>query len=328
MSTYYNSSSPDAFNISSLPAPFYLKNFLQHEVNKKGLSHHSANNYYVSIQLFMKWLLTRDQNGRDMDETDISGCPMDVIRKVAPKDINAFLSYCKNVRGNSPASCASKLSALKSFFNYLADTVFYIPDDPAAGITAPRPAAKSPKILSVGEAQAVLSASRTGKTPERDHCIVCLMLYCGLSLAEIVRINVVDVLANSIDLTGPRARTIYLNEECQKSVESYLKERLTYKNMDKNALFISWRFGARLTARAVEQTIEKIYARAGLEGKGYSAISLRHTAAALLCRTGNASKTELQEILGHSTPQSAAKYVKAESTRVMRLMLDVKLPSD
>ncbi len=60
------------------------------------------------------------------------------------------------------------------------------------------------------------------------------------------------------------------------------------------ALFLSER-GSRISARRVEQILEKYLAAAGLSGRGYSPHKLRHTAATLMYQYGGADVRVLKE---------------------------------
>ena len=65
------------------------------------------------------------------------------------------------------------------------------------------------------------------------------------------------------------------------------------------ALFISKKTKKRMSTRRIEQIVEECLKRAGLSQMGFSAHKLRHTAATLLYRSGNADMLALKEILGH-----------------------------
>lgn len=103
---------------------------------------------------------------------------------------------------------------------------------------------------------------------------------------------------------GNKERLLYLNNACIRSLEEYLKERSQIKSIkDKNALFLSSR-GTRITARRVQQIIQRSLEQAGLAGQGFSTHKLRHTAATLLlparrrgypCATANAGPCQSRD---------------------------------
>ena len=69
--------------------------------------------------------------------------------------------------------------------------------------------------------------------------------------------------------------------------------------------------------RRVEQIVAQCLAQAGLGGKGYSPHKLRHTAATLMYRSGQADMLALQEILGHANVSTTQIY-----THISRSQLD------
>ena len=54
-----------------------------------------------------------------------------------------------------------------------------------------------------------------------------------------------------------------------------------------------------MSNRRVQQVVEECLKLSGLDKLGFSAHKLRHTAATLLYRSGNADMLALKEILGH-----------------------------
>ncbi|MEG1896143.1 MAG: tyrosine-type recombinase/integrase, partial [Oscillospiraceae bacterium] len=74
------------------------------------------------------------------------------------------------------------------------------------------------------------------------------------------------------------------------------------------ALFISPRTKKRMSTRRVEQVVEQCLQLSGLSDMGFSPHKLRHTAATLLYRSGNADMLALKEILGHENVSTTQIY--------------------
>ena len=140
-------------------------------------------------------------------------------------------------------------------------------------------------------------------SPKRDFCMVTLFLNCGIRLSELVGLNLSNIHMHEKSMTvlgkGNKERLLYLNDACIRSIEEYLRERSQIAGIkEKNALFLSSR-GTRITARRVQQIIQRSLEQAGLAGQGFSTHKLRHTAATLLYQQGGVDIRVLQEMLGH-----------------------------
>ena len=72
-------------------------------------------------------------------------------------------------------------------------------------------------------------------------------------------------------------------------------------------MFVSKRTGKRLTARRVQQIVERCLQSAGLSGRGYSPHKLRHTAATLMYQNG-VDMLALKEIIGHQLSLNRASF--------------------
>lgn len=163
----------------------------------------------------------------------------------------------------------------------------------------------------------------------RDYCILTLFLNCGMRLSELVGINVSDlgiqrgeVHTNALRILGKgnKERQIYLNNACLSSILEYLPYRAQIAGQRSiSALFLSRR-GTRLTPRRVEQIVTEHLKQAGLDGKGYSAHKLRHTAATLLYQYGKVDIRALQEILGHSNLSTTQIYTHVSDEQLRGAM--------
>ena len=160
-----------------------------------------------------------------------------------------------------------------------------------------------PKYLSLKEGMTLLQ-SVNSDFYERDYCILTLFLNCGMRLSELVNIRVTDIQDDGtirIIGKGNKERLVYLNDACIKALHTLCIERAKIPNLqDKKALFVSKKTGKQLSARRVQQIVEKCLQAAGLSGKGYSPHKLRHTAATMMYQEGHVDMLALKEILGHA----------------------------
>lgn len=335
MSTYFNKS----FNPTQTEGPSYLKEFLDYKRQIENLSMRTVFNYYVSLRVFFRWIIYREDESLSFDEIDISPLPFSKVEEITKQDIMDFLAFCDYDRSNSSDSRATKLSALKAFYKYYTDVVPRITTvNPVSNIPHPKQAHRVPKYLSDSEAQELLDAgipetvtisgcSRPNPTVKRDVCIITWFLNCGMRLAELKGINFPDIRKDNDMVTlllrgkGNKERTILLNDACIEAFNAYRTERSGYaKDYDEKAVFISPRTGKRLGDRAIEEIVERALKNSGLDGRGYSAHKLRHTTATKMFQSGVADTLTIGRVLGHASPSSTQIYAHGSMTQIAEAM--------
>ena len=302
--------------------PEFLISFLAYELSIRNLSPRTVDGYAVDLRTFFRFLRsTRDQPFSDvpLEEIPIKDLTFDFVRDISKKDVYEFMYYLTKERSNSARTRARKLCSVKAFFRYYVNKQNMLEQNPAIDVDSPSLKKSLPKYLSLEECLELLRHIETEFT-ERDYCIITFFLNCGMRLSELVGINLTDFKENTVRILGKgnKERTVYLTGACIDALDHYLKERNALSNLkDRNALFVSKRTGKRLSPRRVEQIVGQCLAQAGLSGKGYSPHKLRHTAATLMYRSGQADMLALQEILGHANVSTTQIY-----THISRSQLD------
>ena len=180
-------------------------------------------------------------------------------------------------------------------------------------LDAPRPKRSLPRYLTLEESQRLLQ-SVDGMHKERDYCILCIFLNCGLRISEIAGMNLSDVRSDHLRVLGKgnKERVVYLNDATAEAINNYLAIRKTTAAVDRNALFLSSR-RTRITREAIHAMVKKSLLRAGLDASKYSAHKLRHTAATLMLQNGVDVRT-LQELLGHEHLNTTQIYTHVDSS--------------
>ena len=284
--------------------PEVLTEFLFYMETIRNRSKKTIDGYYVDLRTFFRFLLL-DRGlapaDKEFSEIQIGSVNLDLVRIVTSMDIYNYLHFVTRELDNRSATRARKISALRSFFNYLTAKTGALADNPMKNIDVPSLRKSMPKYLALDEAQELLAAPE-GPHSTRDYCILTLFLNCGMRLSELVGINESDIKEDSVRLLGKgnKERIVHLNPACRAALDAYLleKNQTAYTHKDPKALFLS-RTGSRITNRRVEQIVEENLKRSGLSGKGYSPHKLRHTAATLMYQYGDADMLALKEILGH-----------------------------
>ena len=304
-------------------SPQYLKEFLYYMQTIKGLSARTVEAYYIDLNLFFRYICQKRFgviDNESLDKVKIDNLNMDTLSTISQSDILDFLYFTMNVRGNSAASRARKLSSLRGFFKYMVQKTHQLEYNPCENIELPQNKKRLPKYLTLEQCMELLS-SIDSKFATRDYCIVMLFLNCGMRLSELVSIDIKDIRDDSLRIIGKgnKERTVYLNAGCLTAIDEYLKERNSIVSPTvEPALFISATRKTRLTTRGVQQIIEKSLKSAGLDGMGFSTHKLRHTAATLMHRSGGADMLALKEILGHEHVSTTEIYTHLSDEALMR----------
>jgi len=302
--------------------PKELRDFLFYMLTIRGRSARTVDAYYIDLRTFFRYILsTNDSQFYDIpfEEIDISLVTLDIVGSITLSNVYEFLNYAADDRRNNSSTRARKVSSIRSFYKYLTTTVSLLEDNPVKHLEMPGVGKALPKYLTLEESLELLANIST-KYPERDYCIITLLINCGMRLSELVTISLDDIRDNTVRLIGKgnKERIVYLNDACLFAIEQYLPVRVSgsiKKSIDIEALFLS-RAGKRLTPRRVEQIVEECLRSAGLSGKGYSPHKLRHTAATLMYQHGNVDIRVLKELLGHKNLSTTEIYTHVSSTQL------------
>lgn len=234
----------------------------------------------------------------------------EVVKKrtdeISAADIRVYLG---SLKGLKMSTVGRKLSVLKSFFGWLASEEL-IPRDPTAKLKAPKTEKRMPKALSVEEFEMLRENCQTN----RQRAFLEVMYATGCRLSEIHQLNKKDInfqtMSNSVIGKGNKEREVYHSWKSLFHLKKYLSERTD----DCEALFVTERKPyRRLTKRGIQREVKKIAQRAGLE-KRVSPHVLRHTFATLTLNNG-ADITAVQELLGHSSPETTLRYARITEER-------------
>ncbi|MGI6580015.1 MAG: tyrosine recombinase XerC [Saccharofermentanales bacterium] len=294
---------------------YWLEEFFSYFSGIKARAPGTIQEYRYDLEMFFRFLkkhrnlIAEDQIFEEITITDIDE---EFLRSVKLSEMYRFVAWLGNERDNGPASRSRRISAIRSFYNFLSTKAKIIEYNPAAELESPKQLKKLPRYLSIDESISVLSeaANSDDKFSSRDYCILTLFLNCGMRLSELCSINLCDIAEETLTVMGKggKERTIYLNSICIQAIDAYLPERLEPRPEEKNnPLFVS-RNRRRISQRAVQNIVKKYIVKAGLDPKKYSVHKLRHTAATLMYQYGQVDLRSLQQILGHTSVSTTEIY--------------------
>lgn len=153
----------------------------------------------------------------------------------------------------------------------------------------------------------------------RDYAIVNLLLRTGLRTIEVVRANVGDITFKGdkrVLLVWGKGHTekdefVQLTDKAYEPIKAYLATRKGAKAGE--PLFTSnsrQNYGERLTTKTISSLCKEGLKAVGLDGREYTAHSLRHTTAVGILKHGG-NITDVQDVLRHTSPATSQIYVES-----------------
>ena len=310
-------------------SPQILKDFLIYHETIKGHSSKTVDEYFLDLRTFFRFLkINRGivPRNTDFDEISIMDVNLDFVRVVTLNEVYEYLAFLARDRivnqnsrskkyGLSATTRARKIACIRSFYKFLTVKAKLLTENPVADLDSPKTPKTLPHYLSLEESRHLLS-SIDGKFRERDYCIICVFLNCGLRISEIVGLNVSDYHSDSLRVVGKgnKERIAYLNEATIKALDDWLAVRNTLVPSHEPALFVSNR-RTRISREMVHSMVKTNLLRAGLDTTQYSSHKLRHTAATLMLQNGVDVRT-LQEVLGHEHLNTTQIYTHVDNSEL------------
>ena len=153
----------------------------------------------------------------------------------------------------------------------------------------------------------------------RDYAIVNLILRTGLRTIEVVRADVGDITFKGnrrvLKVWGKghieKDDFVVLSEKAYEPIKEYLQTRKAVKSGE--PLFTSTsnqNSGGRLTTKTISSICKDGLRAIGLDGKEFTAHSLRHTTAVAILKHGG-QLTDVQSVLRHSSPVTSQIYTES-----------------
>lgn len=310
-------------------APPVLRDFLSYHETIKGHSRATVDEYFLDLRNFFRYLKIEHglvPRSTELDDISIQDVDLKLIASVTLNDVYDYMAFLsrdkvKNERSHEPeyglmaSSRARKIATIRSFYKYLTVKTKQLDVNPVEGLDTPKTTKSLPRYLTLDESRRLLDAV-DGVNRERDYCIICLFLNCGLRISEIVGLNIGDVRGDSLRVLGKgnKERIVYLNDACQTAIEAYKPVRSQMVGSSVSALFVSNR-RQRMGREAVHAMVKKTLLKAGLDPDKYSSHKLRHTAATLMLQNGVDVRT-LQEVLGHEHLNTTQIYTHVDNSEL------------
>jgi len=278
-----------------------IERFLRYITSERQLSLHTARNYRRHLTLFAEQMLT-------LPITEWRALDAAQVRKLAA--LNHKL-------GLSPRSLATKLSALRSFCDYLV-LQGDLTANPAKGVSAPRQHKALPKNLDVDEINQLLSVSNTVDADDpflvlRDKAMMELMYSAGLRLDELVNLDLTDVKLREKTMRvigkGNKQRQLPIGSIAITALQAWLAVRSEYADNAQPALFVS-QLRRRISHRSVQSRMAKWGQQQTLTSHVHPH-KLRHSFATHMLESSGDLRA-VQELLGHANISTTQIYTSLD----------------
>jgi integrase/recombinase XerC len=269
-----------------------LHRFYDYLRSEKGLSQHTIENYRHQLTLITQQL-------RELGLSD--------WQNLTSRDVKQLVGLAVTEK-LKPSSISTRLSSLRSFLDFLI-LRGELGANPAKGVKAPKREKVLPKNLDVDETGHLLEIDHNDPLAVRDRAIMELMYGTGMRLAELVSINLRDIIPGSDELRitgkGDKERKVPFSGEALAWVGHWLKLRPQLASEDEPALFVS-RLGRRISHRSVQKRMKEWGLKQGVNSH-ISPHKLRHSFAThVLESSGNLRA--VQELLGHENISTTQVY--------------------
>ena len=257
---------------------------------------------------------------------DLEGLRLPELTKA---DIAEYKSYLENTLKLSPVTIGGYIVSLRKFYEWIEAEGLY--KNITKGIKTPqRSQAFEKQYLSERKSRELLEYFKGNSL--RDYAIVNLMLRTGLRTIEVSRAQIGDICymgeqrvlkiwgkGKSEADKGRDYNFVVLTDKTYLPIKNYLEatrrgaksgEPLFTSNSHQNQ-------GEQLSTRTISGLCKEGLKAIGLDGKEYTAHSLRHTTASLLLGHGE-TLLAVQHVLRHASVNTTQRYTKLKE-REMRL---------
>ena len=203
-------------------------------------------------------------------------------------------------KGGAPASVSRRMSALRTFYDYLRSEGV-VASNPAAALQGPKRGKRLPSFVKEGDMDSLLDEVAFGEGYEacRDRMMIMFFYSTGVRLSELVGLDVsdVDMGQSVVKVLGKRnkQRIVPFGAEMKRELENYLEQRAAI-GPGCGALFLS-HAGGRVSHSAVYRMVRARLAQVTSLAKKSPHV-LRHSFATAMLNN-DAELMAVKELLGH-----------------------------
>lgn len=287
-----------------------LGDWLDHQRALKGAAANTISAYRTDVLGFLHFMTqhTGDSLG------------LGPISRVAITDMRSWMAHERG-RGVAARSLARSLSAVKSFYSWLAEREGF---EPTAVLSTrcPKFHKKLPRPLAVDAARAMIDMvevqAREPWVAARDVAVITLLYGCGLRISEALGLTGRDVpLPATLRIIGKggKERLVPVIPAARAAVTAYLRD-CPYHTEPNQPIFRGLR-GGPLYPRAIQSVMAASRMQLGLPAT-VTPHAMRHSFATHLLNAGGDLRS-IQELLGHASLSTTQAYTAVDTARLMEV---------
>lgn len=244
--------------------------------------------------------------------TDLRGITEEIARD--------YLEYLY-MKGLSRNSISRKLSAIRSFYQYLGNEG-KVTENYFKEISNPRKKDSLPKYAKDNDLEKLFACFDKESALGQRNALILEMLYAtGLRIGELVRIKVSDIHSYNRSIKvlgkGKKERVVFFGGYCEDALELYLNDgrnKLNKKNCE--YLFLN-KNGGRLSDRYIRKMIDDAVLKCEIDYH-ISPHTLRHTFATDMLNAG-ADLMTVKDLLGHSSINTTGIYTHVSNEQLKKV---------
>ena len=303
---------------SARPIDGLVDRYLLTLAAEKNLSAFTIRNYASDLRHLFAHLESRDVDPLNLTRLDFRGYLASMIDD-----------------GVAQGSVVRRVSTARSFYRWLRLTGV-MSDDPLANVSGPKKARRLPHAMTLADITNLIAAA-DGERPAdlRDRALLELMYAAGVRVSEAAGLDVRDVDLDELTVRvtgkGNKQRLVVFGEPARAALYRYLKNgrpklarkaRPALHSASSTAGAALWlnRSGERMSQRRIQLLVRKYALKAGIDARIHPHL-LRHTFATHLL-DGGAELRVVQELMGHTSPNTTQIYLHVTEERSRRAITD------
>ncbi|MEL6960755.1 MAG: tyrosine recombinase XerC [Pseudomonadota bacterium] len=287
-----------------------LEEWLDHLRSLRGSAENTLKAYHADVLGFLSFMTTHKGAAQGLGP----------VARVTISDMRSWMAHERS-RGVAARSLARSLSAVKTFYGWLAEREGF---EPTAVLStrAPKFNKKLPRPLAPDAARAMLDRVELQAAEPwialRDVAVVTLLYGCGLRISEALSLTGRDhPLPQTLRIKGKggKERIVPVIPQARAAVAAYAKA-CPYDLEPDAPLFRALRSGP-LYPRAIQLVMEKARMQLGLPATA-TPHAMRHSFATHLLNAGGDLRA-IQELLGHASLSTTQAYTAVDTARLMEV---------
>ncbi len=191
-----------------------LLDYFSSYLSKKGKQKATIVSYHTDIKLFLKYLLSLNQNPLHVEKSHLE----------------AYQDYLDSDKKKQPNSIRRKIISIRQFYRALAQGKF-IKTTPLDDLPIPERFDKEHPLLEEGDIDLLLDVASVEHNllkSCRDRAIISTLAFEGLKVSELIQLTWQDLIIHNqmatLRVTGTRSRVINLSEETHNLLKNYKEQ--------------------------------------------------------------------------------------------------------